>query len=291
MLETPRLRRVILHGRWGAPLRSPSSSAEKCERGAVTKCQLGLLSLTRRHERSPVGLFHPQKVALTMRIHGKVVVIAVCFGVFLLLYFLGGNAADEPLLKEVVEEQQEEDRKSSPSPPELGRDVAAKFAKKSSARVGVRAEEPHKRRKEGKAINRGAGVNAKRWGEFVSFSSVDLQPSWAPFFFLLHACFHLCALNSINNYSLLLNLICPCRQEVKEWACQRLIMLWSRRFSLHQTAHIVLKDAGWLHNSPICQGTLFNMHLGICLAAVCVHYFCSHLLDCESRCCNQGLLK
>ncbi|XP_070758502.1 glucoside xylosyltransferase 2 [Enoplosus armatus] len=96
-----------------------------------------------------------------MRIHGKVAVIAVCFGVFLLLYFLGGNAADDPLLKEVVEEEEEEDGNSSPSPPELGRDVAAKFAKKSPAGVGVRAEEPLKRRKEGRAINRGASVNAK----------------------------------------------------------------------------------------------------------------------------------
>ncbi|KAE8297958.1 Glucoside xylosyltransferase 2 [Larimichthys crocea] len=95
-----------------------------------------------------------------MRIHGKVVVIAVCFGVFLLLYFLGGNAADDPLLKQVVEEEEEEDgSNSTPSPSELGRDVAAKFAKK--APVGVRAEEPLKRRKEGKAINRGASVNAK----------------------------------------------------------------------------------------------------------------------------------
>lgn len=96
-----------------------------------------------------------------MRIHCKVVVIAVCFGVFLLLYFLGGNAADDPLLKEVGEEE-EEDGKSSPSPPERGRDVAAKFARKSSAGVGVRAEEPPRGRKERKAISRGAGVNAKR---------------------------------------------------------------------------------------------------------------------------------
>ncbi|GAA6233406.1 glucoside xylosyltransferase 2 [Lates japonicus] len=95
-----------------------------------------------------------------MRIHCKVVVIAVCFGVFLLLYFLGGNAADDPLLKEVVEEE-EEDGKSSPSPRELGRDVAAKFARKSSTGVGVRAEETLGGRKEGKAISRGASVNAK----------------------------------------------------------------------------------------------------------------------------------
>lgn len=40
-----------------------------------------------------------------MRIHGKIVAIAVCFGVFLLLYFFGGNAADEPPLKEVAKEK------------------------------------------------------------------------------------------------------------------------------------------------------------------------------------------
>lgn len=97
-----------------------------------------------------------------MRIHGKVVVIAVCFGVFLLLYFLGGNAADDPLLKEVVEEEEEEDGNSSPSPPVLGRDVAAKFAKKPPVGVVARAEEVLKRRKEGPAINRGASENAKR---------------------------------------------------------------------------------------------------------------------------------
>lgn len=95
-----------------------------------------------------------------MRIHGKVVVIAVCFGVFLLLYFLGGNAADDPLFKEVVEEE-EEDSNYSPSPSEVGRDVASKFAKKPSAGVGVRTEELLKRRKEGRAINRGASVHAK----------------------------------------------------------------------------------------------------------------------------------
>lgn len=183
MLGKPHLRCVILHGRWEAVLRSPSSSAEKCERGAVTKCQLWLPSFTCRHERSPACLIHPQQVALTMRIHCKVVVIAVCFGVFLLLYFLGGNAADDPLLKEVVKE---EDSNSSPSPPELGRDVAPKFARKSFARAGVRAEEPLMGRKEGKTINRGASVNAKRWGEFVSFSSVHYE---SPFC----ACSHLCA--------------------------------------------------------------------------------------------------
>ncbi|KAG7214581.1 hypothetical protein INR49_022975 [Caranx melampygus] len=97
-----------------------------------------------------------------MRIHCKVVVIALCFGVFLLLYFLGGNAADDPLLKEVVDDDEEGSRKSFPtSPPKLGRDVASKFVRKSSAGVGVRAEEPLRGRKEGKAINRGASVNAK----------------------------------------------------------------------------------------------------------------------------------
>nr|XP_046240729.1 glucoside xylosyltransferase 2 [Scatophagus argus] len=97
-----------------------------------------------------------------MRIHGKIVVIAVCFGVFLLLYFLGGNAADDPLLKEVVEEEEEEDGNSSRSLSELGRDVvAAKFAKKPAAGVGARTEELLRRRKAERAINRGASVNAK----------------------------------------------------------------------------------------------------------------------------------
>ncbi|XP_053171895.1 glucoside xylosyltransferase 2 [Scomber japonicus] len=97
-----------------------------------------------------------------MRIHCKVVVIAVCFGVFLLLYFLGGNTADDPLLKEVIQEEEEEDSNSSPSSSELGRNVAAKFARKPPAGVAVRPEEPPlKRRKEGKPINRGASVNAK----------------------------------------------------------------------------------------------------------------------------------
>ncbi|XP_028825034.1 glucoside xylosyltransferase 2 isoform X2 [Denticeps clupeoides] len=35
-----------------------------------------------------------------MRIHCRVAVVALCFGLFLLLYFLGGNAADEPPLKQ-----------------------------------------------------------------------------------------------------------------------------------------------------------------------------------------------
>ncbi|XP_063330841.1 glucoside xylosyltransferase 2 [Pelmatolapia mariae] len=98
-----------------------------------------------------------------MRIHCKVVVIAVCFGVFLLLYFLGGNAADDPLLKEVGEEpeEQEEDSSSSQSPSQLEHNVVAKFPRKSPAGVGVRPEEPLKGRKQGRPISRGASVNAK----------------------------------------------------------------------------------------------------------------------------------
>ncbi|CAL1608890.1 unnamed protein product [Knipowitschia caucasica] len=64
-----------------------------------------------------------------MRIHCRVLVLALCLGVFLVLYFLGGNGADEPLLKQVVIVKQEK-RNSSPSPSELGRNVAVKFAAK-----------------------------------------------------------------------------------------------------------------------------------------------------------------
>ncbi|XP_074503712.1 glucoside xylosyltransferase 2 [Sebastes fasciatus] len=103
-----------------------------------------------------------------MRIHCKVVVIALCFGVFLLLYFLGGNAADDdPLLREVgeqqkqqeeKEEEKEEDNSSRSSSKQIRRDVAAKLAKKASA-VRKEKEAPPKGRKE--KINRGASVNAK----------------------------------------------------------------------------------------------------------------------------------
>lgn len=64
-----------------------------------------------------------------MRIYCRVLVLAVCLGVFLLLYFLGGSAGDEPLLKQVVVVKQEK-LNSSPSPSALGRDVAVKFAAK-----------------------------------------------------------------------------------------------------------------------------------------------------------------
>lgn len=270
--EKPRLHRVILHGRWGAPLRSPSSSAEKCERGAVTKCQLGLLSVTRRHERSPVCPFHPfQQVALfTMRIHCKVVVIAVCFGVFLLLYFLGGNAADDPLLKEVIQEEEEEDSNSSPSSSELRRNVAAKFARKPPAGVAVRPEEPPlKRRKEGKPINRGASVNAKRWGEFVSVAAVDFCSSlFPPLCLSLSTPVSICAHNnSIVNYLVLLILTFSYHLGVKE-CVSVLITLWSRRAIKKQNiTSLHCAQGRWLHNSLICQGTLqhANGHLLGCI--------------------------
>ncbi|MED6254563.1 hypothetical protein ATANTOWER_029313 [Ataeniobius toweri] len=95
-----------------------------------------------------------------MRIHCRVVVIAVCFGVFLLLYFLGGNGgADEPLLKEVGGDRElEEDGRSPPSLSDyLGSDAVAKLARKSSAVVGERGG-----RKERKATGRRGSVNAKR---------------------------------------------------------------------------------------------------------------------------------
>ncbi|XP_056294463.1 glucoside xylosyltransferase 2 isoform X1 [Pseudoliparis swirei] len=111
-----------------------------------------------------------------MRINCKVVVIAVCFGVFLLLYFLGGNAADDPLREEVVGEEGKEvaaaaaaaavveDGLSSRSPPEPARVVPAKFRKKKippAGGVGARAKEPPGGRKEGRAIDTGVYVNAK----------------------------------------------------------------------------------------------------------------------------------
>uniref|UniRef100_A0A1A8MKG1 UDP-D-xylose:beta-D-glucoside alpha-1,3-D-xylosyltransferase n=1 Tax=Nothobranchius pienaari TaxID=704102 RepID=A0A1A8MKG1_9TELE len=94
-----------------------------------------------------------------MRIHCRVVVIVAGFGVFLLLYFLGGNGADDPLLKEVGEGREfEEDRESSWSQSSylLGSDADAKLARKSTG-VGVRAGQ-----KDG-TDRRGVSVNAKRF--------------------------------------------------------------------------------------------------------------------------------
>lgn len=90
-----------------------------------------------------------------MRIHGKVAVIAVCFGLFLLLYFWGGNGAEDPLPKQVVGEEEKKVGNSPPSPSVIGRDVAAKFSKKPSTGAGLRTQELLKRRKEGKATGRG----------------------------------------------------------------------------------------------------------------------------------------
>lgn len=89
-----------------------------------------------------------------MRIYCRVLVLAACLGVFLLLYFLGGSAGDEPLLKqEVVVATQEHNKKkpnSSPSPYALGRgDVAVKFA-------------PLKPQKEEKAISKVANAKSKQ---------------------------------------------------------------------------------------------------------------------------------
>lgn len=72
------------------------------------------------------------------------------------MYFLGANSADEPLLREVVaagkKKQQEEN--SSPTPSELGSNVAAKFAAAKKAPLQGRREE--------KGLGRGASVHTKR---------------------------------------------------------------------------------------------------------------------------------
>ena len=120
-----------------------------------------MLFSTRRHERTLARLFKVPQLAFTMRIHCKIVVIAVCFGVFLLLYFFGGNAADDPLLKEV-----DEDYNSSPSSsPEQGgggHNVAFKFTPKSHDKPQLRMGEPRQERKEATFLNRRDYVNAKR---------------------------------------------------------------------------------------------------------------------------------
>ncbi|KAL2091486.1 hypothetical protein ACEWY4_013749 [Coilia grayii] len=90
-----------------------------------------------------------------MRIHCKIVAIAVCFGVFLLLYFLGGNAADEPPLREV-----EKDRYFLPSSGH-GNIVSVKLPEKSHEEPHVVLKHPRLSRKAVKIPIRGSDANAK----------------------------------------------------------------------------------------------------------------------------------
>ncbi|XP_041748462.1 glucoside xylosyltransferase 2-like isoform X1 [Coregonus clupeaformis] len=90
-----------------------------------------------------------------MRIHCKVVVIAVCFGVFLLLYFLGGNATDDPPLKEVAEDYYLTTSSG------LGNIVASKLTKKPHE-LHITQKQPLTDRKEAKVVSRGGNAIAKR---------------------------------------------------------------------------------------------------------------------------------
>lgn len=90
-----------------------------------------------------------------MRIHCKIVAIAVCFGVFLLLYFLGGNAADEPPLREVEKDNYFQ---SSYGPENV---VSVKLPKKSPEEPQKAPKPPRVSRKNVKISARGSDVNAK----------------------------------------------------------------------------------------------------------------------------------
>lgn len=89
-----------------------------------------------------------------MKIHCKFVVIVICFGVLLLLYFLVGNAADEPPLKEVAN-----DNSFQPSSG-LGKIVSVKLGKKPRL-SRLSQNQPRPNRREGKVTHRGGFVNAK----------------------------------------------------------------------------------------------------------------------------------
>ncbi|KAM9536470.1 glucoside xylosyltransferase 2-like isoform 2-T2 [Salvelinus alpinus] len=91
-----------------------------------------------------------------MRIHCKIVVIAVCFGVFLLLYFFGGNAADDPPLKEVEEDNY------FPKFSGLRNNVASKLTKKTLDELHIPHKQPLTYRKVSKVSSRGGNAIAKR---------------------------------------------------------------------------------------------------------------------------------
>ncbi|XP_023649677.1 glucoside xylosyltransferase 2 isoform X1 [Paramormyrops kingsleyae] len=82
-----------------------------------------------------------------MRTYCKILVIVLCFGVLLLLYFLVGNGADEPHLKEV--------RKDNyfPAFPGLGNQVSVRLTKKDEV-LPVSEKQLRPIRKDGRAANR-----------------------------------------------------------------------------------------------------------------------------------------
>ncbi|XP_029539668.1 glucoside xylosyltransferase 2-like isoform X2 [Oncorhynchus nerka] len=89
-----------------------------------------------------------------MRIHCKIVVIAVCFGVFLLLYFFGGNAADDPPLKEVEDNY-------FPKFSGLRNNIASKLTKKTLDELHIPHKQPLTYRKVSKVSSRGGNAIAK----------------------------------------------------------------------------------------------------------------------------------
>ncbi|XP_020338673.1 glucoside xylosyltransferase 2-like [Oncorhynchus nerka] len=91
-----------------------------------------------------------------MRIHCKVVVITVCLGVFLLLYFLGGNAADDSPLKEVAEDYY------FPTSSGLGNIVASKLTKKPLDELHILQKQPLTDRKEAKVVRGNAIAKRQR---------------------------------------------------------------------------------------------------------------------------------
>ncbi|CDQ61686.1 unnamed protein product [Oncorhynchus mykiss] len=90
-----------------------------------------------------------------MRIHCKIV-IAVCFGVFLLLYFFVGNAADDPPLKEVEEDNY------FPKFSGLRNNVASKLTKKTLDELHIPHKQPLTYRKVSKVSSRGNVIAKSR---------------------------------------------------------------------------------------------------------------------------------
>nr|XP_046167838.1 glucoside xylosyltransferase 2-like isoform X3 [Oncorhynchus gorbuscha] len=89
-----------------------------------------------------------------MRIHCKIVVIAVCLGVFLLLYFFGGNAADDPPLKEVEDNY-------FPKFSGLRNNIASKLTKKTLDELHIPHKQPLTYREVSKVSSRGGNAIAK----------------------------------------------------------------------------------------------------------------------------------
>jgi len=213
-------------------------------RSAVKMSTLCVFRDLQPWDRRPLSLARLPDPALTMRIHCKLFVIAVCFGVFLLLYFFGGNPADDPLLAVVKEGNSDSNSQSSSSASQLVHKVASKFTYRErqhhhhEVNVAAGEEEARKERPKGgsSSINRVAKVITKRWAGFflhahlavlrdvlhavIIFAQISMTP-WSMIQYSPPVC-----VSAVQNWTMAFLFCCNSMQNCITWGPLNEAFLW-----------------------------------------------------------------